>query len=455
MPNRRRFFITPLRAALRRAPLFAALLFAALFLSEAAEAKYASLVVEADSGRVLHEINADTRNYPASLTKMMTLYMVFEAVQEGRLSLQEQLHVSARAAGMQPSKLGLRQGGRITVEDAVLGLVTKSANDAAVVLAEKLGGSEVEFARLMTAKAKSLGMKSTSFRNASGLPNKGQLSTARDMSVLARALMQNLPEHYRYFNTLSFTYKGKTYKNHNRLLKKLPGTDGIKTGYIRASGFNVVAATERDGVRLITVVFGGQTSAARDAHAVKLAETAFAKLEKEREQRRLVASADPAKAADALAVVRTARAAAGPKTGIEVEAAAAGRPLPEAEVAAVAPLPAPESYAKLLGESASQGLAGEKAASPAPAAEAPAPERGPWGIQVGSFSSKERAVSALGLATSAIGDVLRGTTPVLEPLPEKKLTRAQFVGLKKEEAVASCNYLRAVVGLDCLILRAQ
>ena len=190
MPERRRFFITPLRAALRRAPLFAALLFAALFFGEAAEAKYASLVVEADSGRVLHEINADTRNYPASLTKMMTLYMVFEAVQEGRLSLQEQLHVSARAAGMQPSKLGLRQGGRITVEDAVLGLVTKSANDAAVVLAEKLGGSEVEFARLMTAKAKSLGMKNTSFRNASGLPNKGQLSTARDMSVLARALMQ-------------------------------------------------------------------------------------------------------------------------------------------------------------------------------------------------------------------------------------------------------------------------
>ena len=218
-------------------------------------------------------------------------------------------------------------------------------------------------------------------------------------------------------------------------------------------------------MRLITVVLGGQTSAARDAHAVKLAETAFAKLEKEREQRRLVASADPAKAAHALAVVRTARAAAGPLPEIEAAAAGAG-PLPEAEVAAaqeaaVAPLPAPESYAKLLGEPASPGpsVAGEKeggAASPAPAvAGAPAPERGPWGIQVGSFSSKERAVSALGIATAAIGDVLRGTTPVLEPLPEKKLTRAQFVGLKKEEAVASCNYLRAVVGLDCLILRAQ
>ena len=264
--------------------LLALTIVCALF--EQAEARVASIVIEAKSGRVLHALNADTRNYPASLTKMMTLYLVFDALKEGSLSLDERLPVSNRAAGMSPSKLGLQPGKTIRTEDAILSLITKSANDAAVVLAERIGGTEIEFARLMTAKAASLNMNNTNFRNASGLPNRHQLSSARDMATLSQALFFDHPDYYQYFDTQTFSYGGRKYTNHNRLLKKLAGTDGIKTGYIRASGFNVAASTERNGVRLITVVFGGQTGDLRDHRAVKLTEKAFAKLAAEQEEKK-------------------------------------------------------------------------------------------------------------------------------------------------------------------------
>ena len=229
-----------------------------------ATARYASMVVDAESGQVLHAVNADTRNYPASLTKMMTLFLVFDALEKGTLRLDQPLPVSKRAAGMPPSKLGLKQGQTITVEDAILALVTKSANDVAVVIAEALGGQETTFAKMMTERAQELGMSRTTFRNASGLPNRGQKSTARDMVRLAQALMEDHDKYYHYFSTQSFTYQGRTYRNHNRLLKGYKGTDGIKTGYIRASGFNLVSSVERDGRRVIAVVFGGKTSRSRD-----------------------------------------------------------------------------------------------------------------------------------------------------------------------------------------------
>jgi D-alanyl-D-alanine carboxypeptidase len=242
-----------------------------------ADAKYASLVIDADTGRVLHSVNADTRNYPASLTKMMTLYMVFEALTTGRLTPSTKLSVSRRAANQPPSRLGLSVGSRITVNDAILALVTKSANDVAVVVAEALNGTERRFALAMTARARELGMSKTTFRNASGLPNRGQLSTARDMATLARALMRDFPGYYHYFSTQKFRHAGKTYKNHNALLKSYAGTDGIKTGYIRASGFNLVASTQRYGMRLIGVVFGGKTSRSRDAHMKTLLDKGFKK----------------------------------------------------------------------------------------------------------------------------------------------------------------------------------
>lgn len=261
--NRQRGRILPRLAAV------SVILLAAL-LANPAQAGYAAIVVDADSGRVLHSRNPDTPNFPASLTKMMTLFMTFEALQQGRLKLNQPLRVSRRAAGQPASKLGLKEGERITVEDAIRALSVKSANDIATVIAEALGGTEVKFAQMMTQRARALGMTRTSFRNASGLPNRRQKSTARDMSILARALIDRFPSNYAYFSEPSFRYKGKKYSNHNSLLKNYAGTDGIKTGYIRASGFNLVASAERDGVRLIGVVFGGKTANRRDRHMQSL-----------------------------------------------------------------------------------------------------------------------------------------------------------------------------------------
>lgn len=256
-----------------------ALLALLLFPFAPAQAKYASFVMDADSGEVLHEINADTRNYPASLTKMMTLYMLFDALDRGQLRENDRLKVSRRAASRPASRLGLKRGQTITVRDAILALVTKSANDVAVVVAEYLGrGKERTFARLMTKKAHAIGMKSTNFRNASGLYSRAQLSTARDMATLAMRLYKDYPHYYHFFATAKFDYQGKTYKNHNKLLKTYDGVDGIKTGYIRASGFNLVASAKRDGRRLIGVVFGGRNAKVRNAHMSRLLDKGFEKM---------------------------------------------------------------------------------------------------------------------------------------------------------------------------------
>lgn len=238
-------------------------------------AKYASMVIEADSGRILHATNPDTRNYPASLTKMMTLYMVFDALTTGKVKPSTRLKVSRHAVAQPPSKLGLSKGSSISVNDAILALVTKSANDVAVVVAEGLSGTERRFALAMTSKARKLGMVRTTFRNASGLPNKGQMSTARDMARLARALLRDFPGYYHYFATQKLSHGGRTYKNHNSLLASYQGADGIKTGYIRASGFNLVASVKRNGVRIIGVVFGGKSSRSRDKHMKKLLDKGF------------------------------------------------------------------------------------------------------------------------------------------------------------------------------------
>ncbi len=239
------------------------------------QAKYASIVMEASSGRVLQEINANTRNYPASLTKMMTLYLVFEALEKKRLTLDTPLSVSARAARQPSSKLGLKKGQSLTVKQAILSIVTKSANDAATVLAENMSGTERRFALAMTAKARRLGMKRSTFRNASGLPHRSQLSTARDMAILAARLLKDFPQYYGFFSTASFTYNGVKLKNHNTLLTNYEGTDGIKTGYIRASGYNLVASVKRGGRRLIGVVFGGRSAKSRNRQMTRLMDGGF------------------------------------------------------------------------------------------------------------------------------------------------------------------------------------
>lgn len=243
--------------------------------SSGVDNRTASILVDAASGAILHQANADALRYPASLTKIMTLYMVFDALDDGLLRLDQRIKTSPLAARQQPSKLGLAAGETIRVEDAILGLVTKSANDASVVLAEAVAGSEAEFALRMTAKARALGMTRTTFRNASGLPDRLQQTTARDMATLALAMLRDHKRRYGYFSRSEFTYDGAVHANHNRLLNAYEGMDGIKTGFINASGFNLVASATRDGRRLVGVVFGGNTAALRDREMVRLMDAGF------------------------------------------------------------------------------------------------------------------------------------------------------------------------------------
>jgi len=227
-------------------------------------AKRAAIVIDYDTKKVLFEKNADTLNYPASLTKMMTLYIVFDYIKKNKLSWNSKMKVSKWAAAQQPSKLYLEEGSTITTRDAVMALIVKSANDVATVVAEHISNSEENFASLMTKYARNIGMRKTTFKNASGLPNKRQMTTARDISILSYSLIKNFPEEYKLFKTEKFIWKGKTYRTHNKLMKSYPGADGIKTGYIRASGYQLAFSAVRDGKRLIGVYFGGDSSKHRN-----------------------------------------------------------------------------------------------------------------------------------------------------------------------------------------------
>ncbi|MDH3472362.1 MAG: D-alanyl-D-alanine carboxypeptidase [Rhodospirillales bacterium] len=410
------------------AGLFCALAFAGLSPGQA-QARYASIVVDAGTGEVLHQVNADTRNYPASLTKMMTLYLAFEALDRGRLKMDQALPVSRRAAGISPSKLGLRRGQSIRVRDAILSLVTKSANDAAVVIAEALAGSEIKFAQQMTAKAKALGMKRTNFRNASGLPNRSQLSTARDMARLAQALIEDYPQFYTYFSTEKFTYKGRTYSNHNSLLGRYAGADGLKTGYTRASGFNLAASSLRDGRRLIAVVFGGKTASSRDRHIASLLDKGFA----------------------SPTMTRPLTARAGPSV--------APPPRKPASLAAV-PTPAHKPENLIAGSAA--GATARTAAALVVPRKKPELEKPvevalqPWGVQVGAFYNANPAKLAAAKAAQRFPDLL-GETLIMTPTIKGRrgdIYRARLMGLSEERARNACKRLRSA-RIDCLVVRSR
>src|SRR5512132_2463538 len=249
--------------------------FATILAAAPAMANYSSLIMDATTGRVLHETNADLIRYPASLTKMMTLYLLFQALDNRTVAFDERLPISEHAAAQPPSKLGLMPRQSISVENAILALVTKSANDVAAAVAERLGGVESRFAWLMTAKAREIGMSRTMFANASGLPDPYQVTTARDVAVLALALLHDFPHYYHYFGTDRFYYGGAIYANHNRLLGSYEGLDGMKTGYTQSAGFNLVASAVRDGRRLIGVVLGAGSPAKRSLIMVSLLDQAF------------------------------------------------------------------------------------------------------------------------------------------------------------------------------------
>jgi D-alanyl-D-alanine carboxypeptidase len=240
--------------------------------------KYASLIVNASTGDVIHQINANKQLHPASLTKMMTLYLTFEAIDNGQLSLNQQLPVSIKAASMPRTNLSLRRGQTITVRDAILGLIIRSANDAAVVLAEAIAGSEAKFAKQMTDTARDLGMSKTVFKNASGLPNKEQVTSAYDMARLGIALRRDYPQFYPLFSKKSFQFRGTIVSSHNKVLDRYPWADGLKTGFTLDSGYNLVTSTVHKRGKLVGVVLGGSSAGARDSHMIKLLDRSYAML---------------------------------------------------------------------------------------------------------------------------------------------------------------------------------
>lgn len=309
--------------------------------SESYSPRYADIVVDANTGDVLHSTNPDAQRHPASLTKIMTLYLLFEQLEAGKIRLDSKMEVSAHASVQAPTKLGLRPGQTLMVEDAIKALVTKSANDAAVVIAEALAGSEDQFAILMTRKARALRMTRTVYKNASGLPNSDQVTTARDQALLGLAIQDRFPRYYRYFATESFAYRGVRMANHNRLLGRVEGVTGIKTGYTNASGFNLVSAVQRGDRRLVAVVLGGASGHARDAKMRGLIEQKIALASVKRTAPKIVEVADtgaafptpigsPAPAAQPIPVPQAAPVAQAPVAQVE-------RPLRVASTAATIP----------------------------------------------------------------------------------------------------------------------
>ncbi len=399
--------------------------------------RYAAIVMDAHTGAILHQDNADDRRFPASLTKMMTLYMAFEALDAGRLSLEQRLPVSEAAQAMPATKLGVRAGQTLRVEHAILALVTKSANDASVVLAEAMGGSEGRFAQMMTQRARQLGMRSTTFRNASGLPDDGQVSTARDLAILSRALLHDHPRYYHYFSSRTFNFGGSVLRNHNRLMSRFDGMDGIKTGYIRASGFNLAASAVRGNRRLIAVVMGGQTARARDDRMAVLLENAFARLGGQPAPQVALLN-PPLIPAPSVAPAQTRAARSGiPVPGRKPGAAAATSVGPAVAGAAMAGLIRELEAAKA--EPASSIGVGDATAG--------------WAVQVGAFKSRRSSEQAIAKASSKARSLLSQAQPRVVPVPTREGTvyRARFFGLEEDSARAVCSQLQRA-GHRCLAL---
>ncbi|MCI0652981.1 MAG: D-alanyl-D-alanine carboxypeptidase [Methylococcaceae bacterium] len=447
----------------------------------AANAKYASILIDAESGRVLHEENADTLNYPASLTKMMTLYLVFSALESHQIRLNTRWRVSLTAARQPPTKLGLKAGRTITVRDCILALVTKSANDMAVVIAEGLAGSEFRFARMMTEKSLDLNMRQTTFRNASGLPDEEQRTTARDIAILALALFRDFPDYYPFFSARTFQYGKRLYRNHNELLHSYPGTDGIKTGYIRASGYNLAASTVRNGRRLIGVVLGGITSNDRNQQMMTLLSRGFAMLEGERypldpgftlleqkgsvfdrgfskfEQKQFAFEPRISNLGQERPVFnRTFATLEGERypfdrgsTKLEHERSAFDRRSAKFSQKRPRYLQNLSESRPLMVSKAEDQHPGKPDPSQASIEKHPRPvKRRPkleWGIQVGAFASFKPAQGAALRAKASASQFLRSSRTVISPYRKRKgfIYRARLVGIDQHQARKACKILLA------------
>ena len=465
--------------------------------------KYAALVMDADTGLILFQRNPDKTLHPASLTKVMTLLMVFDALEAKKVSLNTRVRISKKAASMVPSKLDLPVGSTIRVKDAINILVTKSANDIAVALAEKLGRSEYGFARKMNRKARDIGMSRTIFKNASGLHDPKQVTTARDMAKMANYVIKKYPKYYRYFSKSSFTYRGKTYKNHNRLMATYKGMDGMKTGYIKASGFNLVASARRDRRRLIGVVFGGRSGKSRNAHMAEILDKGFARLngmtvaQKARGPKVLQVAAvtQPARlstriskpplpgqkpgVAGAIQVV-AALSQIAPAMGVE---AAGGKNEPEYRWGALDKQLKKDVFNHMIGEGDAHRIETGLIAVSAVRGDDVRPERisnpqrvalsspavrpviqhvkavdnrstsqvnpKSWAIQVGAFSSRVATDQALYDALNKLPAKYKGASPSIAPLRagDEWMFRARLDGYTRHDASKACAYIK-----DCLIV---
>lgn len=389
----------------------------------ASEPKYAAIVVDANTGEVLYAKRADSPRYPASITKVMTLYLTFEALSEGRLKPTDMITISARAAAQAPTKLGLAPGEKISVDDAMRAIAVKSANDMAVAMAEHLAGSEQRFAALMTLRGQELGMSNTRFVNASGLPDSRQVSSARDIAILSRAVMRDFPQYYGYFSIKSFTYRGVTMTNHNRLMGQFAGMDGLKTGYTNASGFNLAASAVRDGRRLIAVVLGGRSTASRDDNVEDLLMTGFDVMRRRSMGERIT-----------VAQSMFEPVFDGPVDRPSVEQGDADQP--GLRVVLTDPMAAgPGSMAPI------PDVVAPTRAAP-PKKPAPAKPRGRWAIQVGAFKSKgdardqikltrQRFARWVSTAEAEVGGAVDG------------FFRARFEGMSADAAKAACKAIKA------------
>jgi D-alanyl-D-alanine carboxypeptidase len=395
----------------------------------AQEPKYAAIVIDANSGEVLYDKRADSPRYPASVTKVMTLYLTFEALSEGRLKLTDRVTMSPRAAAQAPTKIGISPGDSLSGDEAIKAMTVKSANDVAVAMAERLAGSESRFAALMTLRGQELGMRNSRFVNASGLPDSRQISSARDLAILSRATMRDFPQYYSYFSVKGFYFRGNYVKGHNRLLDSMEGFDGLKTGYTNASGFNLAGSAVRDGRRLIAVVLGGPSTAWRDNNMEDLLLTGFDVMKRRSRGERTTIAAniyedDPSGPIERPSVEQ----GDGDQAGLRIVLTDNPRP------------PGPVKVSPTLRE----------AAKPAAKPVAAKKSKGEWGVQVGAFKSKSLANDQLKLVRSRFAKMVADAEGAVEGAAGGAF-RAQFQGLTSDAAREACSALKAK-RMPCMVL---
>jgi len=379
--------------------------------------KYAAIVVDAKSGEVLYAKRADAPRYPASITKVMTLYLAFEALASGKIQLDDPVVFSPRAAAQSPTKLGVRAGDSITVLQAMQGMVTRSANDAAVAMAEKLGGTEQRFAALMTLRAQELGMSNTNFANANGLPDSRNISTARDLAIMSRAVMRDYPQYYRLFSTKSFNFRGQTIGNHNHMLDEVSGVDGLKTGFTNASGFNIAISGVRDNRRLIVVVLGGPTRMTRDKVAEGLLLTGFDVLDRRARGEQITVAQNFFEPPQLAQATTPSMQQGDTEDGLSIRLASSPPPARASKIQIVEPKSVP-ALAK-----------GKKEAA------------GRWTVQVGSFNNRADAREQLAMVGKKFGKHFDDARGAAEKDGAKY--RARFSGMSEADAKNACKTLKA------------